>query len=696
MEHPNNLIDTFTGVISLEIPSIGKCPINPINVILRGCVLRSTEWMVGLVVNTGHDVKIMQSNMNVRPKFSNLDHQASRQIIGVIAMLLAVAFTGATAQAIFNSSVDIRDYDYLEWDQNAVGNWFIQFFYNLLLHASMIPVSLYVSMAIIRFTQAYFMNADAQMYYAPLDAPAAVRTMTLNEELGQVSHIFSDKTGTLTCNNMNFRKASINGVSYGLGITEIGKAAWKLLGKEIPPDVLHAEIEAARSAVPHVAFYDPQFYLDYSGAASSPEQRDLDALPVLVSADGADRDPHSVLPTARIPSSTAAVARVARQESNREAPADSSRTEKSVGLGASIRCEEVDADGDPEQEPPSAIKQQKQQSSHKRPGHGGSRGGGVSLSGGTVQQRRMEEFFRFLSVCHEVVPEHEGDGQVKLSAPNPDDEALVAAAAFFGYEFRDQRDKCSLVLERARGRTLEMEVLYVLPFTSARRRMSVVIRDVDHKIRVVSKGADSMMFSRLADCETPHGQPGLQQQPVGIGGGGGSGEGERKADDAASDAPEKDKGSSPARCLGDHSNGSSNAGSSSSGGGGGDKGHINSNTTRSTAAGFRAASSSNRSDAADWTAWASQQRALREATAAHINRFSGEGLRCLVLAAREVGEEQFADWSRSYDEANTSLVELDKRKRGLPNDIDELEDLLESGLSIVGATAIEDRLQEGR
>ena len=61
------------------------------------------------------------------------------------------------------------------------------------------------------------MNYDLDMYYEKTDTPALVRTMTLNEELGQISHIFSDKTGTLTCNVMDFRKASINGVSYGEG-----------------------------------------------------------------------------------------------------------------------------------------------------------------------------------------------------------------------------------------------------------------------------------------------------------------------------------------------------------------------------------------------------------------------------------------------------------------------------------------------
>eukprot|EP01034_Spumella_vulgaris_P043161 gene43161-53577_t len=79
-------------------------------------------------------------------------------------------------------------------------------------------------MSIVRYLQTFFMVNDRSMYYEPIDCPMAVRTMTLNEELGQISHIFSDKTDTLTCNNMNFRKVSINGVSYGLGVTEISQA----------------------------------------------------------------------------------------------------------------------------------------------------------------------------------------------------------------------------------------------------------------------------------------------------------------------------------------------------------------------------------------------------------------------------------------------------------------------------------------
>ena len=101
--------------------------------------------------------------------------------------------------------------------QLIIGQWIIQFFVVFLLHASMIPVALYVSMAFVRFIQSSFINNDLSMYYEKLDIPANVRTMTLNEELGQISHVFSDKTGTLTCNVMNYRKSSINGIIYGQG-----------------------------------------------------------------------------------------------------------------------------------------------------------------------------------------------------------------------------------------------------------------------------------------------------------------------------------------------------------------------------------------------------------------------------------------------------------------------------------------------
>lgn len=73
------------------------------------------------------------------------------------------------------------------------------------------------SVEVIRLGHSYFINWDQKMYYSGKATPAAARTTTLNEELGQIEYVFSDKTGTLTQNIMTFKKCSINGRIYGKG-----------------------------------------------------------------------------------------------------------------------------------------------------------------------------------------------------------------------------------------------------------------------------------------------------------------------------------------------------------------------------------------------------------------------------------------------------------------------------------------------
>ncbi|KAG0494209.1 hypothetical protein HPP92_005203 [Vanilla planifolia] len=78
-----------------------------------------------------------------------------------------------------------------------------------------------------------FINQDIQLYDEETGKPARARTSNLNEELGQVDTILSDKTGTLTCNQMDFLKCSIAGVSYGVSSSEVEIAAAMQIASEI-------------------------------------------------------------------------------------------------------------------------------------------------------------------------------------------------------------------------------------------------------------------------------------------------------------------------------------------------------------------------------------------------------------------------------------------------------------------------------
>ena len=107
-------------------------------------------------------------------------------------------------------------------DTSSVSFW-LSFFRFFLLCYQFIPVSLYVTMSVVYGIQSLLMENDLKLYDEVNDEPMRVRTSVLNDDLGQVGYIFTDKTGTLTANLMQFRKCIVDGVSYGLGDSDIGR-----------------------------------------------------------------------------------------------------------------------------------------------------------------------------------------------------------------------------------------------------------------------------------------------------------------------------------------------------------------------------------------------------------------------------------------------------------------------------------------
>lgn len=84
----------------------------------------------------------------------------------------------------------------------------------LILFNYLIPISLYVTIELQRVIGSWFMEWDLELYENETDQPCVVNTSNLNEELGQINILFSDKTGTLTKNEMNFQQCSINGSKF--------------------------------------------------------------------------------------------------------------------------------------------------------------------------------------------------------------------------------------------------------------------------------------------------------------------------------------------------------------------------------------------------------------------------------------------------------------------------------------------------
>ncbi|CAI5717583.1 unnamed protein product [Hyaloperonospora brassicae] len=491
-ENPNKAIGRFDGTLLVTDGSAGASdgqpqPIAMKNVLLRGCQLRNTDWIYGLVVNTGPDTKIMQSATAARAKWSSINETVNKMIIWLFLLLCLFCALSATLQVVWlDSHIDASWY--LSWAPALASQWFVGFGYYFLLMYQMIPVSLYVTISVVMFIQAIFMTWDVDMYYEPTDARMLVRSMGLNEELGQISYVFSDKTGTLTCNVMEFRKCSINGVLYGTGTTEIGRAALRRKGVAIPTDT-ESVSSLHRATVPYVNFEDARLF-------SALERPMTDDSP------------------------------------NREA-----------------------------------------------------------------------EFFLHLSLCQTVIPETvEDSGEVRFSASSPDEQALVSGAKFFGFSFesrglgvaRVRVKRPDLIRRYANGylgpnALLEFKILDVLEFTSDRKRMSVVVQYPNGEYWVLTKGADNVIFPMLAKNKS---NPGL----------------------------------------------------------------------------------------------------LKE-TKRHLETFGDDGLRTLTIAQRRVGEKEYLNWSARFKKANSSLEEIDKRKNGQPNEIDKLMIEIERDLEMLGATAIEDKLQ---
>ncbi|KAK3094796.1 hypothetical protein FSP39_006359 [Pinctada imbricata] len=192
--------------------------LGPENVLLRGATLKNTPYIYGCAIYTGPDTKMALNSKAKATKFSRVERGMNTFLIIFLVVLLSEAFISTVLKFWYVNKPRIGTPWYVpeaEKEKDLKVLKVLQDFLSfMILYNYIIPISLYVTIEVHKFVSAMFLGWDLEMYDEETDSPFKANTSDLNEELGQVEYLFTDKTGTLTENDMQFRQCSINGIKY--------------------------------------------------------------------------------------------------------------------------------------------------------------------------------------------------------------------------------------------------------------------------------------------------------------------------------------------------------------------------------------------------------------------------------------------------------------------------------------------------
>jgi phospholipid-transporting ATPase len=224
-EQPNSSLYTYEATMTISAGGGEKeLPLSPDQLLLRGATLRNTPWIHGVVVFTGHETKLMRNATATPIKRTAVEKQLNYLVLMLIGMLLALSVVSSTGDLLLHV-IHGGEFAYIGYSPSSSAIEKLKTFWGdmatyWVLFSALVPISLFVTVEVVKYWHAILINDDLDMYYDKNDTPAVCRTSSLVEELGMVEYIFSDKTGTLTCNQMEFKQCSISGIQYADEVPE--------------------------------------------------------------------------------------------------------------------------------------------------------------------------------------------------------------------------------------------------------------------------------------------------------------------------------------------------------------------------------------------------------------------------------------------------------------------------------------------
>ncbi|KAF8394813.1 hypothetical protein HHK36_018749 [Tetracentron sinense] len=230
-EQPNRNIYEFTANMEFNRQ---RFSLSQSNIILRGCQLKNTEWVIGVVVYAGQETKAMLNSAASPSKRSRLESYMNRETLWLSVFLFVMCAVVALGMGLWlerhKDELDTLPFYRKRYFTHGRYNGktykyygiameiFFSFLSSIIVFQIMIPISLYITMELVRLGQSYFMIEDKQMYDSFTDSRFQCRSLNINEDMGQIRYVFADKTGTLTQNKMEFQRASVHGKDYGSSV----------------------------------------------------------------------------------------------------------------------------------------------------------------------------------------------------------------------------------------------------------------------------------------------------------------------------------------------------------------------------------------------------------------------------------------------------------------------------------------------